>query len=106
MQEHHDHDEPLDRIAHKLDSLIRKVEKMAIDQATFDADLAGLVQAVTDEGTAVTALTTAVDAFIAAHPGIDFSAEDANVQGAVAQAASASQALAAELAKITPAPAP
>lgn len=91
MQEH-DHDEALERIEHKLDRLIRKVEQMAIDQATFDNDLAGLVQAVTD-------LNTAVDAFIAAHPGIDFSTEDANVLGA-------KQALADELAKITPAPAP
>lgn len=92
MQEHHDRHEPLERIEHKLDSLIRKVEKMAVDQSTFDTDLAALV-------TAIGNLTAAVDAWIAAHPGVDLSVEDTNVQAAAAT-------VAAELAKIAPAPAP
>jgi len=91
MQEH-DHDEPFERIEHKLDSLIRKVEKMAVDQSTFDTDLAALV-------TAIGNLTAAVDALIASTPSVDLTAEDTSVQTAAA-------AVAAELAKITPAPAP
>lgn len=79
---------------------------MALDQATFDTDLAALVQAITDEQTAVTNLTTAVDAWIASHPGVDLTAEDQAVQSAAASAAASSQALADELAKVTPAPAP
>ena len=98
-------DERLGDIRRDLENLNRKVAQMAVTQEQLDTDLAGLVQAVTDEATAVTNLTAAVDAFIAAHPEIDFTAEDTQIQAAAAQAASASQALADELAKVTPAPA-
>lgn len=93
METHeHEHEEWHERVERKLDHLLREVHKMTIDQATFDTDLAGLV-------TAVTNLTSAVDAWIASHPGVDLTAEDQAVQ-------TASQALADELAKVTPAPAP
>ena len=82
----------LDRIEHKLDSLERVVHQMAIDQATFDSDLAALVAAITN-------LDTAVDALIASKPAVDLTAEDTSVQTAAA-------AVAAELAKLAPAPAP
>lgn len=61
---------------------------MAIDQATFDADLGGLVSAVNDLITAVQAL-----------PQTDLSAEDQAVQSAAAN-------VQAELTALTPAPAP
>lgn len=82
--------EALERIERKLDHLLMEVKKLAVDQTTFDTDLAALV-------TAIGNLTAAVDAWIASHP--DLSAEDQEVQTAAA-------AVAAELAKITPAPAP
>lgn len=65
---------------------------MAIDQATFDQDLAALVSSITT-------LTTAVDALIASKPEADLTAEDTSVQAA-------SAAVAAELAKLNPAPTP
>lgn len=48
---------------------------MAIDQSTFDNDLAALVAAI---GT----LVVAVDALIASKPAADFTAEDTSVQAA------------------------
>ena len=48
----------------KLDKLLRIGEKMAVDQATFDTDLAALV-------TAIGTLTQSVDAWIASHPAAD-----------------------------------
>jgi hypothetical protein len=69
-----------------LHRIERRQTQMAIDQATFDTDLAALVQAITD-------LDTAVDAWIASHP--DLSAEDSSVQSAAA-------AVSAELAKLAP----
>jgi hypothetical protein len=81
------------RIERKVDYLIQEVQKMAVDQATFDTELAGLVQSITDLG-------TAIDAFIASQPaGVDLTAEAQSVSDAAA-------AVAAELAKVTPAPAP
>ncbi len=82
----------LERMQETLDSIERTVKQMSIDQATFDTDLAALVQAITD-------LDNAVDAFIASKPAADLTAEDQSVQTAAA-------AVAAELAKIAPAPAP
>jgi len=67
-------------------------EQMAVDQATFDTDLANLV-------TAIGTLTQSVDAWIASHPSADLSAEDQSVQAAA-------QAVADELAKIAPAAPP
>lgn len=78
------------RVEAKINLLIRKVDTMAVDQATFDSDLAALVAAITT-------LIQAVDAWIASHPaGVDLTAEEASVQ-------EASKAIADELAKITPA---
>jgi len=74
----------------KLNYIIRKVDEMTVSQATFDTDLAALVAAITT-------LNAAVDAWIAAQPvGVDLSAEDQEVANAAA-------AVAAELAKVTPA---
>ena len=84
-------DPSLRRIEELLLTLDRKVDAMSVDQATFDTDLAALVAAI---GT----LTAAVDAWIAAHPAVDLTAEDQSVLNA-------SAAVAAELANITPAPA-
>jgi hypothetical protein len=61
---------------------------MAIDQATFDTDLAALVQAITD-------LDTAVEALIASKSTADLTTEDQSVQTAAA-------AVADELAKLAP----
>ena len=76
------------RIEQSLLRMERRLINMAIDQATFDTDLAALVQAVTD-------LDAAVEAWIAAHPDLDLTAEDTSVQTAAA-------AVSAELAKLTP----
>ncbi len=65
---------------------------MALSQAQFDTDLAALVKSIGD-------LVTAVDALIAATPAADLTTEDQSVQAAAAS-------VAAELAKITPAPKP
>jgi hypothetical protein len=65
---------------------------MAIDQATFDTDLATLIQSITD-------LDTAVEAWIASHPATDLTSEDQAVQAAAA-------AVSAELANLTPAASP
>jgi len=73
-----------------LTQIRKEIHTMAIDQATFDTDLAALVAAV---GT----LVTAVDAFIAAHPATDLTPEDQAV-------ATAAQSVADELSKLTPAP--
>lgn len=101
---HREDDEALEAIFRKLEKIERILEQMAIDQATFDTDLAGLVAAETANGQAVAALVSAVDAFVAAHPEIDFSAEDSSVQSATADAAAAAQALADELSKLNPTP--
>ena len=63
---------------------------MAIDQATFDTDLAALVSAIGS-------LVTAVDTLLANKPQADLTAEDQSVQAAAAS-------VAAELAKLNPAP--
>lgn len=84
-------EDALERIEDKLDNLTRRIKKMAIDQATFDTDLAALVQEITN-------LNAAVDALVASKPAADLTAEEQQVQAA-------SQAVADELAKITPAPA-
>ena len=60
---------------------------MSVDQASFDADLQAFIAAV---GT----LITAIEAWIAAHPGPDLSAEDQQVKDAADQVQE-------ELAKIT-----
>jgi hypothetical protein len=72
----------------KLDDIIRRITSMAIDQATFDTDLAALVQAITD-------LDTAVEALIASKSTADLTTEDQSVQTAAA-------AVADELAKLAP----
>jgi hypothetical protein len=72
----------------KLDDIIRRITSMAIDQATFDTDLAALVQAITD-------LDTAVEALIASKSTADLTTEDQSVQTAAA-------AVAEELAKLAP----
>jgi chromosome segregation ATPase len=78
---------------HKLAQLQQEVRQMALSQADFDTQLAALV-------TAITQLDDAVDAFIAAQPaGVDLTAEGQSVADAAA-------AVAAELAKVQPAPAP
>jgi hypothetical protein len=82
----------LERIEHKIDQLLRMETEMAIDQATFDTDLAALV-------TALGTLTSAVDALIASKPAADLTAEDQSVQAA-------SQSVSDELAKLNPTPAP
>lgn len=88
-----EHDEwKLDRVLEKLDHLERMMHRMAIDQATFDTDLAALVAAIGD-------LVVAVDALLASKPEVDLTAEDSSVQAAAAS-------VAAELAKLAPAPAP
>lgn len=82
----------LERVELKLNYLIRRIRQMAIDQETFDSDLAALV-------TSISELTTAVDTWIAAHPDVDFSAEEAMVQ-------QAAQTVKDELDKLTPAAPP
>ena len=82
----------LHELNEKLDKLLRIGEKMAVDQATFDTDLAALV-------TAIGTLTQSVDAWIASHPVTVLTAEDTSVQ-------QAAQAVADELAKIAPAAPP
>jgi hypothetical protein len=72
----------------KLDDILRRITSMAIDQATFDTDLAALVQAITD-------LDTAVEALIASKSTADLTTEDQSVQTAAA-------AVADELAKLAP----
>ncbi len=66
---------------------------MALDQATFDSELADLV-------TSIAALGDAIDAFIAAQPeGVDLTAEGQSVADAAAQ-------IADDLAKLAPPPTP
>jgi hypothetical protein len=64
---------------------------MAIDQATFDTDLAALVAAIGN-------LVAAVDALIASKPTADLTTEDQSVL-------TASQTVADELANLNPTPA-
>jgi hypothetical protein len=85
---HHELVGLLHRIDKKLDRILKGVKQVAIDQETFDTDLAGLVSSVGD-------LVSAVDSWIAAHPEADFSAEDQSVQDAAA-------AIKAELDKLNP----
>ena len=59
-----EHPEILARLERKLDHLLQEVHRMAVDQATFDTDLAALV-------TAVEALIAAVKA-----PSMFITAED------------------------------
>ena len=75
----------------QLTRIEKKVDKIMIDQKTFDTDLAALT-------TAITNLIAAVDKLIAATPAADLTAEDQAVQTAAAS-------VQAELTKITP-PAP
>jgi hypothetical protein len=71
-----------------LTQLKAKVDRMAIDQATFDSDLAGLVSSIAT-------LIAAVDALAASKAEVDLTAEDQSVQAAAAQVAD-------ELAKLAP----
>ncbi len=82
----------LERILGLLQEIDERTEQMAIDQATFDTDLAALVASIGN-------LVTAVDALIASKPAADLTAEDQSVQAASATVAD-------ELAKLAPAPAP
>lgn len=68
---------PFDELGAKLDQLLTEVHKMAIDQATFDEHLAGLVSKVGE-------LAAAVEAWQASHQGVDLTAEDQAVQEAAA----------------------
>ncbi len=70
----------------QLNRIERKLDKIMIDQATFDTDLASLV-------TAIGNFITAVNAKIAATPPADFTAEDASVQAAAKTVADALNAL-------------
>ena len=78
----------LGAINDKLDQLLRKVTKMAVDQATFDEHLTELATKITD-------FIAAVEALLAKTPVADFTAEDTAVQEASAN-------LKEELEKITP----
>jgi chaperonin cofactor prefoldin len=80
--------DPFPQILTKLDQLLKEVHKMALDQATFDTELADLV-------TAINALIAAVDAI----PPADLTAEGQTVSDAAA-------AVKAELDKIAPPTAP
>jgi hypothetical protein len=80
-------DDPFVPLNAKLDKLSKEVHKMALDQATFDTELADLV-------TAINALIAAVDAI----PPADLTAEGQAVTDAAA-------AVKAELDKLAP-PAP
>jgi len=79
------------RLQDNLTEIRKEIKRMAIDQATFDTDLAALI-------TAFGTLITAVDALIASKQ-TDLSAEDQAVKDAAA-------AIASELAKLNPTPAP
>ncbi len=92
MEHDRDLEESLNRIEDLLSEINERTKEMAISQDQFDTDLAALV-------TAITNLDTAVDALIASKPAADLTAEDTSVQTAAA-------AVAAELAKLAPAPAP
>lgn len=73
----------------ELSAQLDRIEnKMAINQATFDTDLAALMGAI---GT----LVTAVDALLASTPAVDLTDEDKSVQAAAAS-------VAAELNKLNP----
>lgn len=95
---HNDHDDHDDRehehsvIIRKLDEILRRVTELAISQEQFDTDLAGLTGAVTD-------LVSAVQAWQAANPATDLTAEDQSVQSAVT-------AVQTELQNLQPAPTP
>jgi len=80
------------RIEQKVDRILRTERWILMDQATFDTELAGLV-------TAVTELSSAIDAFITAHPAIDFATEGQQVTDATT-------AVQAELDKLNPAVTP
>ena len=83
---------PLHFIRKQLQRIERNQEKMAIDQKTFDTDLAALV-------TSIGNLVTAVDALIAkGAASADLTTEDTSVQAAAAS-------VTAELNKLNP-PAP
>src|SRR6266403_514301 len=68
------------RLQENLTEIRKEITQMAIDQATFDTDLAALV-------TSVGNLVAAVDAFIASHPATDLTAEDQAVATAAASVA-------------------
>jgi len=80
------------RIEQKIDRILRIEGEIKMDQATFDTELAGLVTAVTD-------LSSAIDAFIVAHPAVDFATEGQQVTDATT-------AVQAELDKLNPSVAP
>jgi hypothetical protein len=82
--------DPFDQIKAKLDLIIGRLDKMAIDQGTFDTDLAALVAAINN-------LIAAINTALANKT--DLTAEDQEVQTAAASVAT-------ELANITPPPAP
>lgn len=77
--------------------LSKGIKHMAVNQATFDADLAALVTGITGYVTAAQAKITALEN--EAPPNLDLSAEDASV-------ATASTALATALGAINPVAAP
>jgi hypothetical protein len=78
--------DPFIDLNNKLDQLLKEAQAMALDQATFDTELADLV-------TAINQLIAAVDAI----PPADLTAEGQAVTDAAA-------AVKAELDKLTPAP--
>jgi uncharacterized membrane protein len=82
-----------------LNNILERIKQVAIDQATFDSDLAALVSSITN-------LIAAVDAKIAATPAADFTAEDATVQQAAASVAAELNKLNPPAPVPTPAPAP
>lgn len=87
------------RLQENLTEIRKEIKTMAIDQATFDTDLAGLISSF---GT----LVTAVDAFIASHPAADLTPEDQAVRDAAAAVADELNKLNPPTPVPTPAPAP
>ena len=67
------------RLASKVDVILTQIGILMSQQDDISADTAAIVQAVTDLGTAVTAVQAEIDALKNANPALDLSALDAAV---------------------------
>jgi hypothetical protein len=83
-----------------------KIKHMPISQQQFDQDLAALVTAVTDLGTDINNLITAITNWQNAHTGVDLTAEDQSVLNAAQALATSKATVDTEIQNLTPPPSP
>lgn len=102
---HEPDEEPLEEALRLLRRIEERTRHM-ITQEQLDTDLAAVTTAIDTLATEEQAFDVAFQAWLAAHPAADFTAEDQALVDAASKLQAASTDVASNLAAVTPAPAP